>query len=148
MFQTEIKRSARNTAMDLLSRREHSVRELSTKLKQREFDTDDIESALYQLQVDNLLNDERFAESYIHLRIQKGFGPVRIVHELAQRGVDEETIQQQMDYNEEYWLKLMQQQRIRKFGDKIPEEYGEKMKQARFLQNRGFSTESVMRLFR
>lgn len=148
MLKPEIKRSARNTAMDLLSRREHSVRELSTKLKQREFDTDDIESALYQLQIDNLLNDERFAESYIHVRIEKGFGPLRIVHELAQRGVDEETIEQQMDYNEEYWVKLMQQQRIRRFGDKIPEEYGERMKQARFLQNRGFSTESVMRLFR
>ena len=148
MTQAEIKRSARNAAMNLLSRREHSVKELMNKLQQRAFSGQEIDTALKQLQVDNLLNDERFAESYIHHRIQKGFGPIRIMHELSQRGVSQETIQTQMEYRQEDWSKLMQHQRNRKYGEKIPEDYSERMKQARFLQNRGFSAESVMRLFR
>jgi len=46
------------------------------------------------------------------------------------------------------WLDLMIFEREKKFGPEIPPDYKEKMKQARFLQNRGFSPESVMRLFR
>jgi SOS response regulatory protein OraA/RecX len=42
----------------------------------------------------------------------------------------------------------MIRQRIRKYGVAIPNDYAERMKQARFLQNKGFSPESVMRLFR
>jgi SOS response regulatory protein OraA/RecX len=46
------------------------------------------------------------------------------------------------------WDDMMREQRARKYGETIPAGYSERMKQARFLQNRGFSPESVMRLFR
>jgi regulatory protein len=141
-------RSARNTAMDLLSRREHSRSELAQKLKQREFDNDEIEQALQQLQLENLQSDERYAESYVYQRAQKGFGPLRIQHELSQRGISENLIAELMSDYSDSWNECMQEQRVKKFGTNIPEDYAEKMKQARFLQNRGFSPESVMRLFR
>jgi regulatory protein len=141
-------RSARNTAMDLLSRREHSRSELAQKLKQREFDNDEIEQALQQLQLENLQSDERYAESYVYQRAQKGFGPLRIQHELSQRGISENLIAELMSDYSDSWNERMQEQRVKKFGINIPEDYAEKMKQARFLQNRGFSPESVMRLFR
>jgi len=84
----------------------------------------------------------------VHYRVQKGFGPLRIKNELSDKGIDNEIIQNQMESYESAWSELMQQQRIKKFGAEIPADYKEKMKQARFLQNRGFSPESVMRLFR
>ncbi len=143
-----MQRSARNTAMDLLSRREHSYKELYAKLTVRKFDADDITQALDRLQSENLLNDERFTESYIHFRVMKGFGPLRIKSELTEKGVDNELVQNQMESYASVWSELMEQQRIKKFGLEIPEDYKEKMKQARFLQNRGFAAESVMRLFR
>jgi SOS response regulatory protein OraA/RecX len=46
------------------------------------------------------------------------------------------------------WNELLDRQRIKKYGYEIPTDYAQKIKQARFLQNRGFSPESVMRLFR
>ncbi len=134
--------------MDLLSRREHSYKELFDKLRSRNFEADDISSALDKLQSENLLNDERFTESYVHYRVQKGFGPLRIKNELSEKGVDTELVQRQMEVYVSIWSELMQKQRIKKFGAEIPEDYKEKMKQARFLQIRGFSPESVMRLFR
>ena len=140
--------SARNKAMDLLSRREHSYKELYDKLRLRDYDSDEIETALGKLVTENLLNDERFTGSYVHYRVQKGFGPLRIRNELSEKGVDNELVQNQMEGYESIWSELMQQQRIKKFGAEIPADYKEKMKQARFLQNRGFSSESVMRLFR
>ena len=141
-------RSARHTAMDLLAYREHSRKQLADKLGQRGFDADDIESTLDALQTENLLNDERFAESYLHQRMLKGFGPLRIRHELSEKGISDEIIRLQLECQVDAWSELMQQQREKKFGPLIPQDYREKMKQARFLQNRGFSPESVMRLFR
>jgi len=143
-----IERSARNTAMDLLSRREHSRAELSNKLRQRHFDSDEIEAALDQLQSENLQNDQRYAESYVWHRRQKGFGPLRISHELRQRGINDTVADEVMAELEADWFEDMQRQRQKKFGNEIPVDYAEKMKQARFLQNRGFSPELVMRLFR
>ena len=143
-----VARSARNTAMDLLSRREHSRSELVEKLRQREFDAEAIEQALDYLQQQGLQSDQRYAESYVYQRAQKGFGPLKIEYELRQRGIADHIIESVMQPEQESWSERMRQQRARKFGDRLPEEYAEKMKQARFLQNRGFSPELVMRLFR
>lgn len=140
--------NARNTAMDLLSRREHSRFELERKLKSRGFDGEEIVAALDALQLENLLNDQRFAESYLHQRMLKGFGPVKIRHEMLERGIAGDIVELQFEAMEGEWNELMRQQRQKKFGSSLPEPYQERMKQARFLQNRGFSPEAVMRLFR
>jgi regulatory protein len=135
-------------AMDLLSRREHSVCELTRKLKQREFEIDEIDAAIATLQQDNLQSDSRFIESIVHYRINAGFGPIKIKYELRQKGISDDLGDDYLSSLEVDWNLHMAEQRIKKFGEDIPVEYKEKMKQARFLQNRGFSPGSVMRLFR
>ncbi len=140
--------SARNKAMDLLARREHSEHELRQKLKLREFDCDEITAALDSLQRDNLLSDERFTESYVSQRFNAGVGPLKIRYELRQKGIGESLTDEFLAAYADRWDGLMQQQRVRKYGEAIPADYNQRMKQARFLQNRGFSPESVMRLFR
>lgn len=144
----KIQRSARNVAMDLLSRREHSCSELSRKLIQRDFDEEEIATALDRLQQEGLQSDQRFCENFIYFRAKKGRGPVRIRHELSEKGVRDDLIEQQMAACDLDWHDIMQNERRKKFGLPIPPDYKEKMKQARFLQNRGFSPEAVMRLFR
>ena len=148
MVDEKTKPGARNKAMDLLARREHSEQELRQKLKTRDFDADAIDEALQALQDDNLQSDERFAESYVHHRFNAGLGPLKIRHELRQKGVSETLIDEFLEPLSDQWDELMTRQRARKYGDEIPNDYAARMKQARFLQNRGFSPESVMRLFR
>lgn len=138
----------RKKAMDLLARREHSEQELRQKLKSREFDVDDIDSALHALQQDGLLSDVRFTESYVNHRFNAGVGPLKIRFELRQKGVSESLVEEFLEPFSGRWDEMMRQQRRRKYGEVIPGDYAERMKQARFLQNRGFSPESVMRLFR
>ncbi|MFZ9038082.1 MAG: regulatory protein RecX [Gammaproteobacteria bacterium] len=140
--------SVRNKAMDLLARREHSEHELRQKLKLREFDNDEITAAIDSLQRDNLLSDERFTESYVCQRFNAGVGPLKIRYELRQKGISESLTDEFLEAYADRWDRLMQQQRVRKYGEAIPADYNQRMKQARFLQNRGFSPESVMRLFR
>ncbi len=140
--------SIRVVAMGLLSRREHSVCELTRKLKQREFENDEIDAAIATLQQDNLQSDSRFIESIVNYRFNAGFGPIKIRYELRQKGVSDGLVDDYFSSLELDWDSHMAEQRIKKFGNSIPGEYKEKMKQARFLQIRGFSPESVMRLFR
>ena len=138
----------RKKAMDFLARREHTAQELRQKLSAREFAVDDIDEVIEGLQRDNLQSDERFTESYINHRVNVGVGPIKIRYELRQKGVSEILIDEYLGYLVDRWDEMMVEQRIRKYGESIPDDYGERMKQARFLQNRGFSPESVMRLFR
>ncbi len=140
--------SIRNKAMDLLSRREHSEQELRQKLISREYDVDSIDEILQVLKNDRLQSDERFTESYVRHRYNSGVGPVKIHYELHQKGISDMLVDEFLEPLSERWEQLMMQQRDRKFGTDIPVDYAARMKQARFLQNRGFSTESVMRLFR
>ncbi len=140
-------RSARHVAMDLLSRREHSRQQLSEKLRVRGYDPEDIERTLDRLAAEGLQSDRRFAEAWVYQRSQKGYGPLRIRRELLERGVPEALARDALEVDFD-WQASMQEQRRRRFGEALPEDYRERMKQARFLQNRGFSADAVMRLFR
>ena len=138
----------RKKAMDLLARREHTEQELRRKLRAREYTDEDIESALHELRRDGLQSDQRFAETYVNQRFNAGVGPLKIRYELRQKGIGDSMVDEFLAPMAGEWDELMSRQRIRKYGKPIPEDYAERMKQARFLQNRGFSPESVMRLFR
>ena len=78
-----------NKALDLVSRREHSRHELMQKLDKRFPETMPIiEEALEKLALNNILDDERFAEMYLNSRARKGFGPKKIEMELYSKKVD------------------------------------------------------------
>jgi len=141
-------RSLRRVGMDFLARREHSEQELRQKLAARAEDAEQVEVVLQQLKEERLLSDERFTEAYVHHRFGAGIGPLKIRYELRQKGVDEALVDAFLEPLADEWDDSMRRQRVRKYGAAIPDDYSQRMKQARFLQNRGFSPESVMRLFR
>ena len=148
MSEVKPQTSIRNKAMDLLARREHSEYELRQKLKSRDYDVDSIDAVLQGLKQDHLLSDARFAEAYVNHRFNAGVGPLKIRYELRQKGITDALADEFLEPLSDQWDQLMMQQRVRKYGETIPADYAERMKQARFLQNKGFSPESVMRLFR
>jgi len=141
-------RSLRRIALDFLARREHSQQELRQKLNARNDDAEAVEAVLQQLSDERLQSDERFTESYVHHRFNAGIGPLKIRYELRQKGIDDLLVDSFLEPLVDEWEQMMRQQRARKFGETLPADYAARMKQARFLQNRGFSPESVMRLFR
>ena len=141
-------RSLRKIAMDFLARREHSEHELRQKLNARHDDGEAIDAVLQQLKEEHLQSDERFTESYVNHRFNAGIGPLKICHELRQKGISDMLVDSFLEPLADEWEPMMRKQRTRKFGEMLPADYAACMKQARFLQNRGFSPESVMRLFR
>ena len=136
----------RLAAMNLLARREHSLGELRRKLGRRFSDTGQVEEQLQRLVQDRLQSDERFAESFLRQRIERGHGPLRIREELRQRSVDDDTIQQAFSQTEVDWQEMAQAVLERKFGrDAAPDFHG-RARRARFLQYRGFRPEHFRQL--
>lgn len=85
-------RRAYNKAIDLISRREHSRKEIITKLSQRGYG-EVAESIADKLEERGYLDDERFAEMYANeLKSRRGFGKRRISQELYIKGIDRDII--------------------------------------------------------
>ena len=136
-----------NTAIKLLTRREHSAHQLSVKLRQRGFDTTLIEQTLQQLQQQDLLNDQRFTEMYIRMRTQRGYGPQRIQLELRERGVTNEIVNACLDHTNDKWSQHAIDAWQKKFARENTTDYKAQAKQKRFLQQRGFSFEQISAVF-
>ncbi len=134
--------------MDLLSRREHSAFELKQKLLRKGYEADVVDPALERLAAENLLSDERFVESFVHARQARGSGPRRVAAELSQKGVSDSLISRYLDERSPVWTDLAGEVRARKFGPVLPEDFREKARQMRFLQQRGFTVEQIQRVLR
>ena len=78
--------------IDLLSRREHSTKELRQKMQQRGHASDDINKVIEFLVENDYCNEIRFTESVFRSRLNKGYGYRYIEQELLQKGIDGNTI--------------------------------------------------------
>jgi regulatory protein len=133
----------RDKALYLLARRDHSRRELSQKLSQKGFVSSTIQPVLDELENENLLNEDRFIASFIRSRSAKGYGPLKICAELGKRGIDHNRIRASDEWQETLWQEMAISARIKRFGEAIPTAKDKRMQQARFLQQRGFTTDQI-----
>ena len=101
-----------------------------------------------QLTAEGLQSDSRFAENYLHSRIQKGYGPLRLAQELNERGIDEQLIQSSLDGLGVDWMDILQSVRQKKFGRQPPPGFTAQAKESRFLQYRGFSADQIRHLYK
>tara|TARA_A100001388_G_C28724748_1_gene478316 strand:+ start:871 stop:1302 length:432 start_codon:yes stop_codon:yes gene_type:complete len=127
-----------NKALDLLSRREHSRKELFLKLINRFESQEEINLTLDKLEGKNLLSDSRFAEEYVQARRKKGFGPIKISAELEKRGVYETLISKEIDKFDD-WEKIAELSFKKKFPDGVSKDFRKLQKQKNFLSNKGFT---------
>ena len=134
---------ARNSAMRLLARREHSRAELRGKLVGRGFENDSVEELLQGLEDQDLLSDERFAMSLIASRAETGYGPKRIDLELRNRGVSEELAREALTKAEVDWGQQVTDLAVRKFGSDPAQTFPEWARRARYLERRGFGQEAI-----
>ena len=127
----------------MLARREHSAFEIRRKLKQRDIADDEIEAAVERLQHEGLLSDERYAESYIHMRMARGYGPLRIAIELRERGVAESVFGQYLYADNMDWASVLKAAYTKKYANAACDSYREKAKRIRYLQYRGFALDQI-----
>lgn len=140
--------AVRRAAMDLLARREHGRVELSRKLRQRGAPMELIEEVLERLSEEGLLSEARYLESFIRMRANAGYGPLRIREELAQRGLSRSDIDQALRESGYEWSDQLRELWQRRFAGKLPVDARERARQGRFLTYRGYSPDMVSRLLR
>ncbi len=129
--------------MDLLARREHGVTELTRKLKIKGFDAELVEEAVEGLLRDNLVSDQRFCESMINSRLNRGNGPVKVRYELRTKGVAEYIIDAVMQELHPDWQLSLTNLIKKKYAGQLSGTPAERVKQVKFLVSRGFPYDMI-----
>lgn len=132
-------------AMRWLARREYSVRELEQRLQGKGYPAAVVAEVLHDLESRGLVSDRRFAESLVRSRVERGYGPMKIAHELRAKGVDDPLIEELVGDDDEYWVARLQAVWEKRFGQP-PADYRDWARQARGLQSRGFTAGQVRRV--
>ncbi len=143
MNSRQLMTKAFDSAVRLLSRREHSRVELYDKLKQKGYNPIEIKNALEECQRLDLQNDYRFVEIYSRSRIRQGYGPLKISQELSSKGVDKELIHQFLQQEEDNWLVYALDVWQKKSKGQFDLSFEELQKQQRFLLYRGFGMDTI-----
>ncbi|MDW6001782.1 recombination regulator RecX [Vibrio mangrovi] len=140
----ERSRSCLETAVQLLSRRDHGRAELFRKLLTKGFAEDEVSHAIQSCEQHGYLDDTRYVQGMIRHHIAKGHGELRIQQTLKQKQIDETVVAEQLALTDVDWFELARSTAERKFGEQIttkdPKVYA---KQVRFLQYRGFNFEQI-----
>jgi regulatory protein len=142
----------KDSAFRLISRRQHSISELRTKLHRKEISKELIEQVISNLLAGGFLDDEKFAIAYVEERSGKKIGVHKIKAELSKKGVARDLVDKalsHMDCSQSYdrafqlaLKKLEYIERKEKDRRKI------KVKLYSFLNSRGYETEIVMKVLR
>jgi regulatory protein len=136
------KKSLMARAVDLLSRREYSRRELVQKLKPHAETEEQLEAVLDQLAGKSWQSDQRYAEQLLRAKGSR-HGSLRLRHAMREKGLDAEIIEQTLaGQNDQQQAQAVWQ---RKFGS-LPQTREDKARQMRFLAGRGFPADVIHRV--
>ena len=129
-------------AYRLLGQREYSLKELVNRISRKWPQVNDIELFVCQLSEENLVSDERFAESFLRSRVQRYQGPLKIRAELRGKGVADSIISDALDTMSGEWRSLAAQWLERQHSGALS--FADKKKYYRRLVNRGFAHDQAM----
>ena len=136
-------RRAFQSALDLLSRRDHSKKELLQKLSVK-YTKAQAEAAIEQAQAAGLLDEARFAENYAReLYARKGFGLRRIQMELARKGIPREIAEnalETLDKDDENRIIVLLRE---KYRDALTGDEKAKRRAVNALLRRGYSYSDI-----
>ena len=137
------RKKALNSALRILTPRDHSKYELVRKLKQRGFSREDIDDAIASCERFDYINDERTAQVYIRQLKRKGYGKKRIQLELNKKGLEGTRIQGILDesvseVDEREGAECIIKKNIKRF-EREKDALKRRDKIYRFLHSRGFS---------
>jgi regulatory protein len=144
--------NAKESALRLLAKRDHSQEEVRRKLRAEGFAPEEIEEALQKLVTRGILDDGRYAQRLaFYLAQEKLFGPHRITQKLFQKGIPADLIQEAMakaegglTTNARLGVVLGIKLKGRSLKHLLP---NERKKLANYLRQRGFSWEDIQEAF-
>jgi regulatory protein len=132
--------TAMQRALGLLTRREHSRKELTRKLVSRGVDAAEVEAAVEKLAGAGWQDERRFAENLVRARASTGYGPLHIRAELSTHDLPADLRQEALDGFDGDWSEIAADLVRRRFGRLVDARLRER-KAVDFLIRRGFPTD-------
>lgn len=129
-------------AVDLLSRREYSRRELASRLRAHAESPEELQAVLDKLAERAWQSDERFAEQFSRSKGEK-YGSLRLRQAMREKGIDNTLIERALAGHDD--LALARDIWQRKYGTP-PLTPQERLRQVRFLAARGFSLDIIRKV--
>lgn len=137
-----------NKALEFLSYRPRSEKEVRDKLKTKQVETQVIEKIIAKLKEKKFLNDEEFAKGWIESRLRFKPRSARLIKlELKQKGISQEIIESRIK-NQELGIesdleqaKKLIEKRIGRVKDLPKQEIYQKL--GRFLASKGFGWDTI-----
>lgn len=83
----------KDTALKYLSSRARTCKEMQKHLKEKGFESEEIQQVIEQLEALHYLDDEDYCTQYFDYAFRKGKGVLRIKRELEEKGIGRETIE-------------------------------------------------------
>lgn len=133
---------AGNAALRLLTRREHSAKELKRKLTARGVESAAADAAIGKLAASGFQSDQRYAEQMIRTRLAQGYGPRRIRADLRVAGLSNEAVASALAAIDVDWRDQALAAFSKRFGA-AGGSLAERQKQYRFLVGRGFESRQI-----
>lgn len=137
--------SLRGRALGYLARREHSRAELLAKLRRHAGPDEDIDALLDDFVARGWLSEQRLVDQVVNH--SRRFGAARVLNDLRRRGVDPVLVGEAARPLRQGELAIARDVWRRKFGS-VPEDANERMRQIRFLRNRGFSGATIAQVLK
>jgi regulatory protein len=131
-----------DAALRLISRRARSESEIRSALADAGASATVVRTVVSRLRALGYLDDRKLAADSVERWKTRGFGRLRIEHELRRVAVDEKTIEATaLDWREE--RDVARRVLDARFGGRALDEPRERARAARFLAGRGFSAEVI-----
>ncbi len=141
--------AAYNYAVRLLANREFCEFEMRQRLARREFEDETIDWAISRLQQDGYLSELRYAEAYLRSRLKKGEAPWLAARRAEQKGAQSAAVQAALTELTECYDAGQAARELMLARDPAGLRFEDErvwQRQARFLRNKGFATDIILRV--
>ncbi len=148
ILDAEESKKAISQAINLLSYRQRTEKEISDRLRRKEFGQVAIDNALDYCRENNYLNDRAFAEAFVNdkLNLSK-LGVERIRYELMLKGISKDIIERVLilDKDDQYDLaKEVAEKKLKSYAN--DDDKAKYRKLSSFLQRRGYPYEIIKKV--
>lgn len=139
---------AKNIALNFLTHRKRTAKEITDKLKEKGFEESIVEKTLDYLKNYGLVDDKDYANSFVKDKVKLNkHGPQRIKYDLYRKGISQEIIEEVLMKDDEYprALELAKKKMSSYKNDDRDKIY---RKLGGFLQRRGYSYDCISKVLK
>ena len=139
-----VKISLKSRAIKYLSLREHSIKELKTKLAKYTIDTNELQQTIDWLINKGYLSEERYTDSFLLSKAKK-YGSLKLKHLLEQKLVDKSLIKEKLQTYSVNEIDTIINLWHKRYGEQVFEEMNTELQQKiiRWLLNKGFNYDII-----